>query len=919
MFVAIRPWLLRSRARAGLLLVVTLVAAVLAAVVGVTLVLVLQAPTTDLRSALHGIPVASRTLEIEASGDPTSQGRAFRGLVTRTFGAVPVHVRTEVRGDTSEWRVSADADRITAEDLSGLQSGFTRLPSAAAERFAVDGGTTTRHATTVRTDAAVLASAASAVRAAAPVPLSIVVIAGAVALFLTGRLLAGARVTEDRLLRARGASDARIVGLAGLEGLVTGAIGAAVGSTAGILWAADRWGIAGAATSVDVVVAAASVTVLTVAATTLAAGRRARSADARPADRASRVGAARIGALVALLDLFAGVAVWRYGSPGAAAAGDALAVVAPAALLTALAVTGALLLPPTLALLARLAERRTGFVRPVGLRLAARDGRRLFVPAALLVLAVASGVLSATVDASTRGFLHDSTRIEHGAALRADVGGPIPLNGVSDLLPVGVRDQRAQDRGVRPVLRVTGTTGDAAQAEGSVQVVGVDASAVPAMLPVSPRTLDVPETVRGLRQSLPGVELGTGRSRAASTLEIGIRSSVAPTPVVGADVQVQAVAWVVDGVGDVAPATTAAGALPTGGRPTAQALRATLPSGGPWRLAALDLRFRGDADVTGVSLAVGSLAVDDVAVALPSRSWTAAPDAYDASGLRAGASAGSGAEAGPIGVHAASLQLAAQSGSSSAIRLMPVTGRVVPVLASASSGAAVGDSVSVAGDWASFRARVVGTAPTVPGTDGGAAYLADLPTLDQAVLAASQRPPRIREVWAADAAARSLVADAAPDATLTVPSAALEAPFARSVVLALLAGTAAALFCAVLILAATAVSVARSRREEALGLRIVGASASQQSRLRAIGPALTGTFGLVAGLVAGVAAAGLVGVAAVRASAPRAPVGLGVPLAPAWWDVGVVVALVVVAVVVVTAAHAVAVRRAAGRTGREAR
>ncbi|WP_420369417.1 FtsX-like permease family protein [Curtobacterium sp. L1-20] len=913
MYVASRPWLLRSRRRAGLLLVVTLVAAVLAAVAGATLVLVLQAPTTDLRSALRALPAASRTLEIEATGDPSAQDRAFHRLVARAFDDVPVHVRTTVRGDATTWDVSADADRITARDLDGLHAGFVALPSAAAKQFAADGGTTTRHAATVRSDSAVLASAASAVRAAAPVPISIVVIAGAVALFLTGRLLAASRVAEDRLLRARGASDARIVGLAGLEGLVTGAVGAALGSTAGTLAAAARWGVAGPATAVDLVVAAASVTVLTVGALIAAAGRGERPADARATGRSTRAAATRIGAVVLLLDLVAAVAVWRYGSPGAAAAGDPLAVVAPAALLTALAVTGALLLPPALGLVARLADRGTGFVRPVGTRLAARDGRRLAVPAALLVLAVASGVFSATVDASTRGFLQDSSRVEHGAALRADVGGAIPVNGASDLLPVGVRDRRAAEHGIRPVLRASGTTGDAAQAEGTVEVVGVDASALPAMLPVTPRTFDVQQAVHGLRRSVPGVALGTVRSGAGAALDLGVRTTVTSATTNGAPaVGVQAVAWVVDGVGDVAPLSTSTATLPTGGRPTDQTLHATLPSGGPWRLAALDLRFRGDADVRDVHLTVRSLAVAHAAVALPTRAWTAAADAFDASGLRTDDST----DAGAIAVRAPRLQFGS---SSSGIRLMPAAGRVVPVLASTATGSRVGDTLTVSGSWASFRARVVGTAPTVPGTDGGAAYLADLPTLDQAVLAASQRPQRVREVWAADDGARALLVHAVPDATLSVPSTALEARFARSVVLALLAGTAAALFCAVLILAATAAAVARDRRDEALGLRTVGASASQQSRIRALGPALTGTFGLVVGLVAGIAAAGLAGVAAVRASAPRAPVGLGVPLVPAWWDVAVVVALVVVAVVVVTATHAAAVGRAAGRTGREAR
>jgi hypothetical protein len=935
MLDAIRPWLLRSRRRTALLLVVTLIAAVLAAVAGVTLTLVLQAPTTDLRNALRDLPAASQTLRIEASGDGPTQDRAFRSLVTRSFGDVPVRVRTTVSGDTTRWDVSPDPTRITQDDLVGLHAGFERLPSAAARQFAADGGTTTQHAATVRDTTAVLVSAVAAVRATAPVPLSIVVIAGAVALFLTGRLLVEGRVVEDRLLRARGASDTRIVGLAGIEALVVGAVGAAVGSTAGTLWAAGRWAAADStSTGRDVVVAAASVTVLTVAATTAAAAWRAHSADARPSGRASRVAAVRTVAVVLLLDLVAAVAVWRYGGQRTGAAGDPLAVIAPAVLLTALGVTGALGLPALLGALARVSGRRPGFVRPVGLRLAAGDGGRLSVPAALLVLAVASGGLSATVDASTRGFLQDTGRIEHGAAVRADVGGPIPVDGVSDLLPLALRDQRAIDAGVRPVLRLSGTTGDAAQADGPVAVVGVDTASLPAMLPVAPRTFDVQRVVRGLRADLPGVALGAART-ASSTLEIGVRTSIgsaspatvgidgadtAPRTPAHADTRLRAVAWVVDQVGDVAPLTSSpSGALRIGGSPEMQTLQATLPPGGPWRLAALDLALQGGADLEDLSVDVQSLAVSGTSVVLPSRPWTAAADAYDTSGLRVGAVAEPGHTPGPFDVRAERLPLASQPGSGSAVRLMPAGDRVVPVVASTATGSAVGDTIAVDGTWASFRARVVATAPTVPGTDGGAAYLADLPTLDQAVLAASQRPQRVREAWAPHDDDRSLLTRAAPAATIAEPSTGLESGFARLVVLALLAGTAAALFCAVLILAATAAAAARDRQDEALGLRMVGASASQQSRVRAIGPALTGAFGLVVGVVAGIASASLVGVAAVRASVPSAPSGLGVPLVPTWWVVGAVVGVAAFAVVVVTATHASAVRRAAARTGREAR
>jgi len=931
MAVVLRPWLLRSRRRAGLLVVVAVIAAVLAAVAGTAVTLVLQAPTTELRAALSGLPTAGRTIAVEASGEPSAQDRAFRRLVRQSFRDVPLLVERSVSGGTTTWTVGPDPERITAGDLDGLRAGLHALPAAAAGRFADDGGASTRRAGEVRGNTAVLVAAVSAVRAAAPVPLSVVVVAGAVALLLAGRLLAGARTTEDRRLRARGAPDGLLVGVAGLEALVVGVIGAGVGSVAGSAVAGARWGTSGPpTTAVIAVVAAGAVTVLVVGAVVGATVSTFRGAEASAAPHPTRGAVVRNSAVVVLLVVLAGVAVWRYRDTAAATAGDPLAVIAPAALLTALAVAGALVLSPVLAVLARVSSGRPGLVRPLGLRLAARDGRRLFVPAALLVLAVASGVFTATVDTSTRSFLRDSERVEQGAALRADVGGPLPLNGPSDLLPVGVRDDGSAADGVRPVLRLTGAPGDAAQTVRTVRVVGLDTRVLPAMLPVAAQTFDATRAVRGLRTDLPGVALGTSSTGGGRPLDLGVRTSVASastvetapdgstesSPTTGADVALQAVAWLVDDVGDVVPVTTSSRGLLIGGSADAR-LTGTIPAGGPWRLAALDLRFRGDADLDDVRVDVRSLAVAGNAVALPEDRWTAAPDAYDASGLRDDAD--SGGTDGGIGIGAPSLALAAQPGSTVGVRLMPDADRVVSVLASTATGSSTGDTVTVTGDWSSFRARVVGTAATIPGTDGGAAYLADLPALDQAVLAASQRPQRVREVWAAHDASRAALTAALPDAALSEPSTVLETGFARLVVLALLAGTAAALFCAVLVLAATAAAVARDRREEALGLRLSGVTASQQARLRAVGPALTSAFGLLVGIVAGTAAAALLGTAAVRASVPRAPAGLGVPLVPTWGVVVAVLSVAAAAGVVVTVVHAAAVRRAARRTGLEAR
>lgn len=332
---ALRPWWRRAVRRRSVLGVTALTVAVLALLATLAVGLAVRAPTTVAREALRATPDRLASVTIAVDGDPVRQDAAFRALVHRTFGAAPVEVEHHASGRHSSWIVRPRVDAVRAGDLRALAEGFATLPDAAARRFAAAGGTTT-HGSAARTTTTT-ADAVVALHEAVPVPVTVLAVAGGVALTMLARLLVAARVDEDRLVRARGGTPGLLVRLAALEALAVAVPAALVGAAAGQVLLAARYGPPAAVA--EVLVPVLGVVALAVGAATPSALVGTAS---RPIVRTPLVVA--VPALV-LLVAVAAVAVWRFRTVASRPDGvDPIAVVAPAAAVTALAAVAALAL-----------------------------------------------------------------------------------------------------------------------------------------------------------------------------------------------------------------------------------------------------------------------------------------------------------------------------------------------------------------------------------------------------------------------------------------------------------------------------------------------------------------------------------------------------------------------------------------------
>lgn len=921
---------MRRRGLLGTLVAVTFVAGLLAAI---ATGLAVRAPDVLVQRSFAAAPTSVVSVTISVDGDPASQNREFDALVRSAFRSAPVEVTRSVRGSASSWTVRPRAAELHVRDLADLEHGFSTLPDAARNRFATDGGTDTRGSGVGTTSA--IRGAVASVRSALPVSGLVFVVSGAVALGKLASLLVTARTAEDRLLRARGASRRWFLRTGAVEALVVALPGAAVGAAVGQLVLGPLFGPP--VNAAEVLVPPAAVVLLGVGSALLAVlvgGNRPFSV------RSTRATVAVPGTVVALLAALAAIAFWRFrtvgGSPETRST-DPLTFIAPAAVLAALAITAALTLGPVLAALERSTARRPAWGRLLAVRLAARDLPVLLTPAIFLTLAIATATLAAGLSGTSTAFLHDSSRLVEGGAVRATVGGELSLDGPGGLLPAALRTPTTQGTAVAPVLRYTANTPN-----DTVSVIGVRAGALPRLVGVHPATFDAGRVAQQLTTQRHGGDANEASSDAGTVLAPASRSArevsvaldlsagtavatetgvdpltgVQTTTRVGAassTAQVTATVWVMDAHGDLAPLDTSTASLASTTRRT-ETVTAQLPAGGPWRLVALDLQVSSAADFSDAAISVRGIEVAHRTVDLPRESWRIAGGAFPQGDWR-------NPSAGGPSIGVVSDTLRSTSPTVSTVRIMPRTGdTAVPVVISSSFAAAdgvgVGDTVPLSGSVADVRARVVAVVPAVPGTTGGPAVLADLPALDTSMLAAGQQVPRIREVWGADPSdAATLRRALGSGATLTDSDAELARPYvALGTEVLLLGVTGGVVFGSLALVAATGVG-SRSRRDEARSLRLAGVSARMQGRVRAFGPAAVAGWSVVAGAVAGFVAFLLLGGTMARAAVSTAPSALPVTDVFAPTVFLVVVAVVVVLAGVVVAVTARASRRAAVTAG----
>jgi putative ABC transport system permease protein len=317
---------------------------------------------------------------------------------------------------THTWRWTLHPDRLTRADVAPLRALLVRLGSDPA----VWSGIARRPAVVTglpdlldryQRDLAVTDVLVSFVTAGVTA-LAVLVLA------LTALFGAERRRDQVRLLRLRGASTARVLGL------VTGWTAGACVPAALLAALATGLLVAGpvpGAARLEVLAVTLLPGLVVLVATWLTVRRLGEVPDAtRSLARAARRLVLEL--LVVALAVFAVTTVRSRGAVIVAGHADALAAVAPVLVALAAGVLAVRLLPGPLGLLARAAERRRGLGAFLGLGRAARTGAEAAVPVVALVVGTALVALTATVGSSLGAQRDLAARLAVGADARVDAG-----------------------------------------------------------------------------------------------------------------------------------------------------------------------------------------------------------------------------------------------------------------------------------------------------------------------------------------------------------------------------------------------------------------------------------------------------------------------------------------------------------------
>lgn len=792
---------------------------------------------------------------------PGSGGTDGRAILT------PGALRTLSDSESVQWVVAPDARATTAAQLPRLQSGFRTVTDALTESSTASSSPFSTQGDALATVTAMRQSV-GALAAVVPVPLSVLAVCSVVALILLAQLLARSRLAETRVLRARGATVGELVGAGSVEAVLVGLVGAVLGFGAAqaVLLGMVGGAVGGVGGVLELVTPPLLVLAAAVACSAVVTAASARAASGTPgaveAGRARTTASIGVGVLAFAA---AGLTLWRFvafGSPVSADGRvDPIGVIAPAAVLCAIAVLGLVLFGPSAAAVERVAARGRGLSVVLPARQVGRGLALFAAPVALIVLTVGAATFSAGYVGTWSGFLRDSSRLVTGADVRVDSGLAGVVRGPEDLPDV---DALA---GIPSVTAASpGLITDAGLGQGTVTLVALDAGRLPQLTRVGGYMLDTGDVSRRLTEAtrLAGPELPDG----TKTLTAQTASTAAVT------------FWVVDARGALAPLVAAPGAS---GR-----FSATVPDGGRWTLAAVDARPAAAQDRSTAS---------STTTATPRiRSVSAGADSIDiASWKRAD------------GVR----------GADGLVRVMPATTGPLPVAITASAAQqdslAVGDTIDLDAAWVSARGTVAAVVAAVPGTSDPVAVLVDQCALSDAALRAQPAPPRLGTVWLAtdspDAVAAAAQRLAGPDAVVADASGDFVSRFMSSAIVSLWLGTAGCALLAIVAIGATIAALLRGRRAEVAVLRAVGMSSRQQARSRRIELAGIVAAAAVFGLAGGVAVFLLAGNALARLSVVTAPSTLSVRGAVDLPALLGALVLLGVAVAVVLLAYGRAVRR----------
>ncbi|OAR22142.1 peptide ABC transporter permease, partial [Streptomyces sp. ERV7] len=458
-------------------------------------------------------------------------GRGSRRVNFTTYGPLLTDPAALTGGRLSagqtSWLASADFSTLSTDRLGALRAAAAKGPKSLVEGgvFAGDATAATSLPDVLdRAERALLVSRSTLLIVA----LQLVLLAG-YALLLVARLLSSERTGETELLRARGGSRARLLGLSATEALLLAApaaVGAPLLSGPLTRLLAGHGPLARIGIHLDtgptgtVWLVAGLVALGCAAAVVAPALSAARTSRARAATLPAPV---RAGADIGLL-VIAGVAYWqldRQTGSGALSTGgagglgiDPLLVAAPALALLAGTVLTLRLLPPA----AKLAERRAAGGRGLPAALAgwqfSRRPLRGAGPVLLLVLAVAMGMLAIGQSASWDRSQQDQADFRAGTSVRVFGSS---LNGFGQ---AGSYDAVPGVRAVAPAARSSvelsgGRSGtllalDTAHADGLLLRKDLGGSARGLLSELTPRKTD-----------RPGVPLPADTAELALSLQTG--------------------------------------------------------------------------------------------------------------------------------------------------------------------------------------------------------------------------------------------------------------------------------------------------------------------------------------------------------------------------------------------------------------
>lgn len=952
----------RSAAHRGLLALVVLLVAAVAATLGTTLGSVEAAAVDGARQSIAqagpaaGSLVVTTRVALDDPGAADAQDARVRAVVDELLPGVPLDVVHEEVADPvdedspfARWTIIPDAERLTPHDLAVLATGAEMLLPAlrdddavAVRGLVVEGG--------LPGTAAAAHEALRAASAVTLVPVVILALIALVALVQVARLLAATREPEVGLLVSRGGSPAQITTAAVLEAVVLAAVAGAVGTAA----AAGLLALRGVSERVTVpALVGVGVALVAIAVLGFAAGLQVRAAARRQVtDRSGRARqAAALGTVVLTLVLavVSLVQLRRYGSPLVVTPDgvrtDPLGAAAPALVLAALAVAAMAVLGPVTRGWATLAARGTRATAVLAARQVARRLVVFVVPVVLLVLAAGTATLAGTYAATSQQLWTDVAALRNGADVRVvlPAEGPVStdlppaqaapyagLDGAAAAAPVLSLAGTADSEPVALVGIGTGALGDVVRPPaGTVDTadlasaLGTDAFADAPTVPAGATELTL--SVTGTAVAPPSAMFETGPSGPATIPET---DEVPPEVLAEAeeDAGVDLRLWLAapDGTLTIVDAgrfdydldDDGDGKNPLGARERTHDVQVPIPdSVEGWRLAGADLLIAGP----DLPLDVG-LRVDAITATAPD-----GPQSVDLS-------AGMWSPAAEVASASLELEVAddvlgatvhTSQRTSARVRLVAGDGAPFAVPAAITTalaerfGLAIGDPLELTVSGARTPVEVASVVDVVPGELQRFAAVLDLSAFDATLLRTLRELPRPEQVWIAaedptalDALAQSAAGVADPDAIVTT-----SAPSSRGVDAAApvrstfaLAAAGAALL-ALVGVAAVAVAMLRERRHEVVVLRAVGVPPRRQGGGRVAELAVVGGVAILVGLAAGLLVARLVASGLARATLTGVAAAPDVVLRMDAW--GVAIPVLVLAVGLVATALAVGARVAA--------